>query len=106
MDREFDTEQGFALREELAAGKRSAAKEKEVVVWVDVLDLEQRGPKSGKRPFERRQTPDLFRVRRGSALSGGVLSQAQQLRKCMTAQFAVVGAWQTLDEVNASRHLP
>src|SRR5205807_7970692 len=45
-------------------------------------------------------------VRRGSALSGGVLSQAQQLRKCMTAQFAVVGAWQTLDEVNASRHLP
>ena len=106
LDSEFDTEQGLDLRDELDAAQRIPAKEKEVVVWVDVLDLEQRGPKSGKRPFERRQTPDLFRVRRGSALSGGVLSQAQQLRKCMTAQFAVVGAWQTLDEVNASRHLP
>ena len=106
LDSEFDTEQGLDLRDELDAAQRIPAKEKEVVVWVDVLDLEQRGPKSGERPFERRQRPDHFRGRRGSALSGGLLGQAQQLGKCMTAKFAVVGAWQTLDEVNASRHLP
>src|SRR5207245_6443241 len=60
----------------------------------------------GERHFERPQGSDLCPGRQGSALSGGALGQAQQLRKCMTAQFAVFGAWQTLDEVNASRYLP